>query len=89
MFAERYGYTIKEFYALTLRQVFQIKRAMEKRLQQQREWDAALQGKKLQNQPKPLDITYAEEKEYDDKAKGLLEKMKREHEQRSRTTHKN
>jgi len=89
MFAVRYGYRLDDFYALTLRQIIQIKRVIEKGITETREWEAALHDKKIKASPKPLDIRPEEQKEYDTQAQKLLERMKRQHEQGSRIINKN
>ena len=47
MFAERYSMGIDDFYALTLRQIVQIKRVIERKKLIDREWQAMLENKKL------------------------------------------
>lgn len=86
MFAERYGYTLNDFYALTLRQVFHIKKALEKAKTRTMEWEAALAGKPIKKKAEGLGFTPEEEKENDEKAKQLLERMKAEYGNRTRAT---
>lgn len=89
MFAERYSMGIDDFYALTLRQIVQIKRVIERKKLIDREWQAMLADKKLKQTMQPLNIKPEEREEFDKQAQRLYDRMKRDYELRSRTTDKN
>lgn len=50
------------------------------------EWEAALAGKPIKKKPEGLNLTPDEDKENDQKAKKLLERMKAAHGNRTRVT---
>jgi len=90
LFAERYGYTLHDFYSLTLRQIFNIKKALEKSKTKRFEWEAALAGKPIEKKStEGLDLTKEEHEKNDTKAQELLERMRKEYGQRSRVADKN
>lgn len=74
------------FYALTLRQIIYLKKAIEKRKNIELEIKASLHGKKIKESMKPLDITPEEDRESDKAAEKLLQRMKEQHGKRSRIT---
>lgn len=90
MFAARYGYSLKDFYGLTLRQVFQLKRVIERRRIEELEVQADLHGRKVKGGIKPLNISKKKRDEYNKDALGLLDRLKERHKEhgRSRVTDK-
>ncbi len=79
MFAAEYGYSIADFYTLTLSQLISIKDVIERRKINELEVLAKLHGKEFKKPPEALNITREDRKEFDKQAEGLMERMKRRH----------
>ena len=69
-----------------MRQIYQLQKVIEQKIVKEYSLQAALHGKKTQQNLEPLKITAEERKEYDTEALGLLERLKREHQDGSRIT---
>lgn len=81
MFATRYGYKIKDFYSLTLRQIFEIKNVIEKRKTEEAIFEAKLHNMEIKNEPQSLDLKPEERKKFDQDALSLYEKMKKRYQE--------
>ena len=77
--ASRYGYTLTEFYELTLRQVTQLLKVSSKAKHKELAQEAALHGVKLKDQLTPLEATDDERAEYDKQANAALERLRERH----------
>ncbi len=84
-FAKRYGYTIDEFYNLTLRQVHSMLKVMGGEKYKELEVQAALSGRKLKPRIEELDLSEEDDKEIEDYAKEIKERLARESEELKRT----
>lgn len=88
LFAVRYGYNLEQFYALTLRQIFYLKRIIENRMIEEKTFQAKLHGKELKAPPKPLNINPERRKEFDEQAMQLHARLKKKYGERSRIINK-
>jgi len=74
--ARRYGYSFKDFYTLTSRQLHACFKAMETEDYKELEVRAALAGRKLKEQIKYHDFTEEQEAEHIDQAEAAIERHK-------------
>jgi hypothetical protein len=77
---KRYGHTIEQFFELTLRQLHIMLTVIGDKSYEEIEIQAALQGRKLKERIKPLDMTEKEDKAQDDLAAANLKKLRAEYE---------
>lgn len=77
--AKRYGYSIEDFYNLTLRQLHILLNIVGDQSYEDLEVQAALQGKKLKPRIKPIDIEEKDDKILDDDAKDLHARLMEEY----------
>lgn len=82
--AKRYGYTIDQFYDLTLRQLHILLNVIKDESYQELEVQAALQGRELKPQMEVLDITPEEEKEQESAAKDAYNRLMQAYEERKK-----
>jgi len=77
--AKRYGYTINDFFNLTLSQLHILLTVSSDQSYEETEVQAALQGRKLKARMKFNDVEEDEDKKLDNDAKELLERLQREY----------
>lgn len=77
--ASRYGYTINEFYELTLRQVTQLLKVSRKAKHKELAQDAALHCVKLKETMQPIDVSDEERGEQDKQASAALDRLRERH----------
>lgn len=75
--AKRYGYTVKDFYSLTSRQLHAIFKAMQVTDREELEVKAALHGKQLKDKIHYYDISPEEEKAHEEQAYDALERLRK------------
>lgn len=80
--AKRYGYTIEQFYNLTLRQLHILLIVIGDKSYDELEVQASLQGKKLRPRMKPLENTVESDTKLDDDAKELHERLMKEYKEK-------
>ncbi len=80
--AKRYGYSIDDFYNLTLRQLHILLNVVGDQSYEDLEVQAALQGKKLKPRMKPLDIEESDDKQLDDDAVAAHARLMKEYKER-------
>jgi hypothetical protein len=80
--AKRYGYSIDEFYNLTLRQLHILLHVVGDQSYEEIEVQAALQGKKLKPRMKPLDIEEDDDKRLDEDAVAAHAQLMKEYNER-------
>lgn len=80
--AKRYGYTIDQFYNLTLRQLHILLTVIGDKSYEELEIQATLQGKKLRPKIKALDIDTEADTKLDDDAKELHERLMKEYKEK-------
>ena len=72
-----------------MRQIFHMKKVIEKRINEDRNFQAKLANKEIKGANlEPLKISAEKRKEYDNDAKALLARMKKGYSDRSRTDNK-
>ena len=79
--AKRYGYTIDQFYDLTIRQLHILLHIIGDKSYEEIEIQAALQGRKLKPQMKAIDIDEKVDKQMDDEAADTFARLRREYEE--------
>jgi len=82
--AKRYGYTLDQFYELTLRQVHILLHTIGDKQYDELEIQAALQGRKLKPRMVFNDVSVEEEKEQEQQALDALSRLKKEYEERNK-----
>lgn len=80
--AKRYGYTIDQFYELTLRQLHILLHIVGDQSYEEIEIQAALQGKKLKPRMKPLEFDEKEDKAMDEDAKEIHARLMKEYKEK-------
>ncbi len=81
--SKRYGYTIDQFYALTLRQLHILLKVINDKSYEELEVQAALAGKQLKPRMKFEDVSEEEEKENDEQAIEALKRLQEEYKSRN------
>lgn len=94
LFATRYGYSLEQFYALTLRQIFELKRVIEVEKRKEAEFQAKLNKMELKGAPAPVKMSAEDRKLTNDHAEKLHERLLKRHKdfkdgKRSRVVDKN
>jgi len=80
LFASRYGYSIEQFYSLTLRQIYSIKKVIEKSNRIELRQKAALHGKELKGDaPEVIEYDAEQENDNEAEAKKMLARMRAKH----------
>jgi len=69
-----------------MKQIHALQKVIQRKQIKEYSMQAALHGKKTQQNLEPLKISAEERKEYDNEALSLLERLKREHQDGSRVT---
>ena len=78
--AKRYSYTLDQFYSLTLRQLHALLKVSDDEGYKELEILAQLNGMKMQERMQYNDISPEEEKEQDEAAQSMFERLKQEYE---------
>ena len=78
--AKRYGYTIEQFYGLTLRQVHILLNTSNDQSYDELEVQAALMGRKLKPKMKMLDVSVEEEMDQEQDAMDALKRLRERYE---------
>ncbi len=80
--AKRYGYSLDDFYRLTLRQVSALLKISDDEQYKEIELQAALLGRKMKERMTQLDISEEEESEQDEGAEELLARLKQNYKEK-------
>ena len=87
--AARYGYTIIQFYALTLRQIVALIKTVDWGRHRELEVDAKLHGMKVKPWVEAKKVSPKVKADQDKQAKDAFERLKKRHAERQRTDNKN
>lgn len=82
--SKRYGYTIEQFYELTLGQLHKILQVIGDKVYEELEVQAALQGKKLKPRVKFDDVSEEQEEQNDAHALEALKELQRKYKERNK-----
>lgn len=77
--ASRYGYTIEDFYNLTLRQIMMLLKKVSNKRHDELAIKAALMGRKIEDRVRLEEIPEEQEKEQEDQARAALKRLQQEY----------
>lgn len=80
--ASRYGYTIDQYYELTLRQLQILLKTANEEEYQELEFQAALNGRELKAPIKVLEISDEEDNDLDKEAQSMFDRLKKNYEEK-------